>query len=95
MIAPLERPPARKTSHGVTCSDRLSRLYTWLNANQVGLSDFSTDNGVTREMQRLIKLRDELEALRAAAPAQYLDDLAADLAALMRRTPAARVPVKR
>lgn len=94
MIAPLATPPARRTAHGATCSPRLSRLYTWLNANGSSLSDFSTDNCVERDMRRLVQLRDELDALRAAAPAKYLDDLAADLANLMRRTPAARLPAR-
>lgn len=94
MIAPPAIPPARKTAHGATCSQRLSRLYTWLNANGSRLGDFSTDTCVEREMSRLVALRDELEVLRAAAPATYLDDLAADLGNLMRRTPAARLPAR-
>jgi hypothetical protein len=69
----------------------MSRLYTWLQANGVGLSDFSTDDGVQRELAKLSKLRDELESLRAAQPERYLDDLAADLGNLMRRLPSARV----
>lgn len=91
MINPPATPPARKTSHGATMSPRLSRLYTWLQANKVQLTDFSTDNCVERELARLTTLATELDALRAASPLKYLDDLAADLACLMRRRPSARV----
>lgn len=94
MINPPLVPPARKTAHGATCSPRLSRLYTWLNANGVALSDFSTDEGVQRYLPQMHTLARELEALRGASPAPYLDHLAADLANLMRRTPAARVPAQ-
>lgn len=98
MIDPLAEPPARKTTHGATMSPRLSRLYTWLQANGVGLSDFSTDRCVAREMPNLERLRDALEDLRAGVSSstlreryRYLDDLAADLRNIMRRTPDARV----
>lgn len=95
MIAPPVTPPPRKTAHGATCSARLSRLYTWLNANGSTLSDFSTDSCVERDLPRLRKLAAELDTLRTISPAQYLDDLAADLACLMRRTPAARIRAAR
>lgn len=95
MINPLATPPTRKTAHGATMSPRLSRLYTWLQANHVSLGDFSTDSCVQRELPKLERLRDALDALRADEPARYLDDLAADLACLMRRLPSARVAAAR
>src|SRR5690348_10728853 len=91
MTNPQEFPPRRLTAHGAVCSDRLSRLYTWFAANYVNLSDFSTDNCVAREMHKLVNLQRALESLRANSPARYLDDLASDLAAIMRRTPESRV----
>jgi hypothetical protein len=91
MNTPLKNPPARKTSHGVQMSDRMARLYTWLSANGVGLSDFSTDECVQRELGKLVALRDELSALRAAAEERYLNDLDTDLVNIMRRVPSARV----
>lgn len=101
MIAPLETPPARRTTHGAVMSPRLSRLYTWLDDNRIGLTDFSTDQCVERVLPRLRKLADELQAEiharsvhpTATVPA-YLVHLAADLAAIMRRLPSARVPAR-
>ena len=72
-------------------SERLSRLYSWLQANGVVIIDFSTDQSVQREMPKLVKLQTELHELRNVSPLQYLDHLADDLAALMRRVPSARV----
>lgn len=93
MTLPFAKPPLRKTAHGVSMSDRLSRLYTWLQDNGVGLNDFSTDNCVEREMPKLVALRDELDGLRdrRVVPVDYLNHLAADLHNLMQRTPANRV----
>lgn len=96
MIPPLENPPHRKTSHGATMSPRLSRLYTWLQANHVSLTDFSTDTCVQRELPKLISLRAELISFVARDPDEplppmYLTDLAADLANIMKRLPENRV----
>lgn len=96
MIPPLENPPHRKTSHGATMSPRLSRLYTWLQANQVALTDFSTDECVKRELPKLISLKAELLAMLEGDPIEllplmYLMDLAADLANIMKRLPENRV----
>lgn len=91
MKDPLAIPPHRTTSHGVVMSPRLSRLYTWLQANNVRLTDFSTDTCVERELPRLRPLADELESLIAAGGPVYLTELAADLRNVMRRLPSARV----
>lgn len=91
MIAPLATPPARRTAHNAQMSPRLSRLYTWLQANGSSLGDFSTDECVQRDMPRLLSLQRELDELRDRAPERYLDDLAVDLANVMRRVPSARV----
>ncbi|HEX5728444.1 hypothetical protein [Microbacterium sp.] len=93
MIPPLADPPHRRTAHGAPMSPRLSRLYTWLQANNVALTDFSTDECVQREMARLNRLRDELAAALSNAQeyTPYLHHLATDLANLMRRVPANRV----
>ena len=102
MIPPMADPPSRKTTHGATMSPRLSRLYTWLQANGVSLTEFSTDNCVQRWMPQLERLRDELDELIAHEnehsphPNKHLRHLATDLGAIMRRVPSARVaPVRR
>lgn len=87
-------PPHRLTSHGAVCSTRLSRLYTWLNENRIGISDFSTDTCVERELPRLEALAAKLDAFRAQCPESYLDELAADLRNVMRRLPSARICTK-
>lgn len=98
MIEPLAVPPSRRTTHGAQMSPRLSRLYTWLQANNVPLTDFSTDECVKREMPKLVALAAELAELierdtsdDALPGSRYLDHLRADLANIMRRTPDARV----
>jgi hypothetical protein len=102
MKPPLENPPHRKTTHGAVMSTRLSRLYTWLDANRIGLGDFSTDSMVLAALPRLQALATELAELiereagdRSLRPVTYLVHLAADLANLMRRIPSARVPARR
>jgi hypothetical protein len=87
-------------------SPRMSRLYTWLQANGVALQDFSTDQCVARELPKLERLELALDDARLADPGatvreptyggevravRYLDELAADLRNLMRRTPGNRV----
>jgi hypothetical protein len=91
MINPPENLPTRMTSHNAQMSPRLSRLYTWLQANRVQLSDFSTDTCVQRELPKLKTLAEELGALIARTPYRFLFDLAADLSNIMKRLPQNRV----
>lgn len=93
MINPLKDPPSRRTTHGAVMSTALARRWTWLQANGVSLTDFSTDECVAREMPKLIGLQAELEKLIAdhPEPPRYLTDVLGELRCLMRRSPAARV----
>ncbi len=100
MMNPTIDPPRRITSHGAVMSPRLSRLYTWLDANRVGLNDFSTDGCVLARLPKLQELDRELAQLidttnLARLPVEHLTHLQADLRNLMRRIPANRVAATR
>lgn len=86
--APVFPAPSQKTPHGVQMSERMSRIYTYVNANGARLTPFSTD-GTVREC--LPKLRVMRETLSAYPTSVQIVDMLADLDGIMSRTPEARV----
>lgn len=93
------------TAHGVKMSPRMERLYTFLGHCKIAISSWSTDEQVVAEMPKLRAAMGAIEAELTGAHGDYpdlmeflvsmtdaeLDALAADVAAIMRRVPAARV----
>ena len=72
-----------KTKHGATMSPRMERLWYYIRSvRKIRLHDHSTDRCVARVMP-------ELRAALEEAP--DVPGLKADLRAIMRRTPCARV----
>lgn len=92
------------TAHGVKMSPRMERLYTFFQIRGIAISSWSTDAHVAAEMPNLRAAASDIEAemagfghrvshavefLRNSSDSE-LEALAADVAAIMRRTPAAR-----
>ncbi len=71
----------RKTNHGATMSPRMERLWDYLDKMKSGLSDWSTDNCVLRNWDKIVKAHD-------AAPSE---EIKKDIANIMRRKPCNRV----
>jgi len=88
-----------KTALGVEMSPRATRIYGWLQKHGTGLHPFSTDNCVKANWQKLCQLRDLLEKAQIEPTEEFLNeltlqqvqDMAVDLANIMRRTPDRRV----
>ena len=84
---------ARLTAHGVPMSPRMERLYNYFDAKGVALTSWSTDQCVARELPKLQRLLEELpkDPTLASLTDLEFNALEADIMAIMRRTPAARV----
>lgn len=86
--APTFPAPVQRTPHGVVMSERASRIYTYINANGVHMTPFSTDGTVGAALPRLQKMRETLASYPANA---QIADMIVDLDAIMGRTSANRV----
>ena len=76
-----------KTTQGATMSPRMSRLWTYLRIDcKIHLTDFSTDQGVEREIGKLQAALDAVQGDSLDA-----ENLRRDIRAIMRRRPANRI----
>lgn len=82
---PEAKPPTRMTPHNVRMSERMSRVYGFLQNNGVHLTPFSTDQDVERLYHTLVKLRDWVRN-----NPQH-EAVGEDMDCIMRRRPQARV----
>ena len=79
------------TPQRVAMSPRMERIYGWINAHGCTLTPFSTDTTVAGMLPRLRTLRAELANVNAPSTNPHSADMLADLDAIMRRVPSARV----
>lgn len=56
VVWPLATPPEKRTVKGAVMSIKMARLWTWLQACGVHLTDWSTGQGVDREFPKLAAL---------------------------------------
>lgn len=91
-----------KNVMGVEMSPRAERIYSWLAQKGTGIHQFSTDQCVQNNWNKLCELRDLLEKAQNTPTEPYLDnltlqqvqDMAVDLRNIMRRLPKNRVDSK-
>ena len=99
---PLATPGPYMTSGGVKGSEKLARLYKWINARGISLQTMSTDECVLAALPRLLQAAKDLDAAIAhvkaggvlpagTASLPDLEFIARALAGLMTRLPANRI----
>ncbi len=78
-----------KTQHGATMSHRMERLWRFIKEErEINLSDWSTDDCVERELEKLTAAAAELQKrLANNSGDKNLRDLADDLASIIGRRP--------
>lgn len=107
-ILPKMDLPVTTSTHGAERTPRCARLWDYLNRMRVPLSDFSTDECVSRALPALREARDNLagaiarmdfpEAKDEASAARFLhafEETVRDIDTLITRTPQARIKAKR
>lgn len=83
MKEPRKNPGTYRTSHGATASPRMARLYVWFQDNRIGISDWSTDDGVDACADRLRAAAEWLEKFMAQ-PRKPTEPTQEELEALQR-----------
>src|SRR5262249_35185205 len=95
-ILPALVPPAgMRTTHGAKMSERMGRFWDWIRRRNIGLSDFSTDQGVENVLPQLQAARADLVAELERSPNAKLQATLDDLDTIISRRPRARVRADR